>query len=621
MKDESRKNLACLILLVLLGAGVYLDSLGGKFLWDDEFLIVKNSFIKEPARLRDFFTQSPGAGAGRYWSCYRPLATLTYAADYALWKLNPAGFHLTGVLLHVLVTLSVFRLFALLFRDRLLAFGTAALFTVSPLHAGAVAYVSGRSDPLAALFVLLAFIFYVESERAGRKSFPVAAAAAYALALLSRENSLVFPLLLLAWHYVFRVKIAPGRYLFFPAAAALYLVARLTLLRCLFVPSEFTSTFFQRLPGFFAALTGYARLLLLPVRLHVEYGFPFFRFTDYRVILGMVLLALALAGLAIARRRSRLVLFAGCWFFLALLPTANLYPVNAYMAEHWLYLPSIGFFLLPAGFLAWLARERNRPTAAKVALSVLLVASGILAVKQNLYWRDAVTFYERTLKYVPRSKRMLNNLALLYERAGKYNEAIELHRRAIAVEPGFAIGYSNLSQVYWRTGRYEEALAAADRALEISPNLAEAYISRGLVYKTQGRHQESIAAFRKAVELKPAFAGGYLNLAEAYQAAGDRVSALAAARKAIEIDPNLAEAHTTLGNLSFAAGDDEGAISAFRRALEINPDSGTAHNNLAVVYYKRKKFELAIQHCDRAVALGYPVNPGFLKLINTAGHR
>ncbi len=54
-------------------------------------------------------------------------------------------------------------------------------------------------------------------------------------------------------------------------------------------------------------------------------------------------------------------------------------------------------------------------------------------------------------------------------------------------------------------------------------------------------------------------------------------------------------------------------IIEFRKAIEINPYDGSSHNNLAVCHYSKEEYSLAINHCDKAVELGYRVNPELLK--------
>ena len=168
----------------------------------------------------------------------------------------------------------------------------------------------------------------------------------YSLALLSRESALVLPLLILLYHYFFRKKI--NSVIFMPVCglAFLYGVLRVTLLRNLLSEMEYSSTLLQRLPGFFVAVTNYLRLLVAPFNMHMEYGNKEFAFTNPQAILGIIIFA-SLLAVAVKQKEKRPVFsFSVLWFFVALLPASNIFPINAYMAEHWLYIPSIGFFMI-----------------------------------------------------------------------------------------------------------------------------------------------------------------------------------------------------------------------------------------------------------------------------------
>ena len=149
-----------IVLIVLIGLAVYSNSLKGQFLWDDEGLIQYNPHIKNWGYLSKIFISNLRAGAGDSTNFYRPVQVFTYLIDYSLWKLNVIGYHMTNVLLHILVALSIYWLIQILFGDRILSLLTALFFVVHPIHTEAITYISGRADPLAALFILLCFIFY-----------------------------------------------------------------------------------------------------------------------------------------------------------------------------------------------------------------------------------------------------------------------------------------------------------------------------------------------------------------------------------------------------------------------------------------------------------------------------
>lgn len=183
-----RSIYACAAIIALMTFALYLPALGNGFVWDDFQYVVQNDHIRSinPAFIRWALTDS----SINYW---HPLAWLSLAIDYALWGLNPAGYHLTGIVLHAintfLVVVFVVRLVEIARarpdpsvpggdpgaaaspdeRSALITGGVAgALFGLHPLHVESAAWIAERKDLLCALFFLLCIIAHVDSVRGQR---------------------------------------------------------------------------------------------------------------------------------------------------------------------------------------------------------------------------------------------------------------------------------------------------------------------------------------------------------------------------------------------------------------------------------------------------------------------
>ncbi len=566
---KKQTTFTAIILIIILGFAVYGNSLNGKFIWDDEYLVRDNVYIKNWSHIPKIFTKDIAAGAGRKYNFYRPLQMLTYTIDYSLWKLDVKGYHLTNILLHILVALGIYWLINILYDDRLLSLLTGIFFLVHPIHTEAIAYISGRADSLAVLFMLLCFVFYVKKPSLG---VYILMLLSYILALLSRENSLILPALLLLYHYTFKKKLKVKKFLSILSIASIYILLRFTALKYLLPDIFWLTNVFERIPGFFVAITNYIRLILLPFNLHMEYGdkLLLFHLTDPQAIAGIIILFSLLIYAFRKRNSNVLVFFSISWFFVALLPVSNLYPVNAYMAEHWLYLPSIGFFLLLAKGLSYIYRTKEFRIFTIVSTIGLLAFYSYLTVRQNAYWREPLAFYERILKYTPDSSRVYNNLGLLYNAINKK----------------------------------EDAIASYKKAIEINPDYVGAYINLGIVYHTLNNKEEAIALYRKAIAINPDLAEAYNNLGLAYEA-NNKKEAIASYKKAIEINPDYAPAYNNLGIVYYTLDKKEEAIALYKKAIEINPDFAKAYNNLSIIYFYKKQYKLAIEYCDRAKELGF----------------
>jgi len=496
-----------LILIIILGFSVYSNCLDGKFIWDDFGLVKNNDYIKSWGNLPEIFTKGIGAGGGSNF--YRPLQMATYVADYSLWKFNPVGYHLTNTLLHILAALAIYWLINIIFSSRMLAFLTAALFVAFPAHTEAVSYIAGRADSLAVIFILLTLIFYIKSLSFARPKMLILALLSCVCALLSKENSVIIPLLILLYHYAFKVKFRAKGFLIISCIVLGYAVLRLTVLKS---SIPVTLVIFQRIPGFFVALTEYTRILLLPFNLHMEYGDKLFSIFNPKALLGMAAAVLLVTIAFRQREKNNLVFFSISWFFLALLPVSNIYVINySFMMEHWLYLPSIGFFLILAKGLCLLYDSRKFKYAAIVLTISILTFYACLTVRQNNYWREPVALYKRALQFSPDSFRFLNELGLEYAQMKLNKEAITCYKKALEVNPRLAGVHYNLGALYSFTGDDQQAILSLKKAVELAPWYTEAYFALGKVYCRANKKEEAFSLYKKLVEIKPGLAAARLD--------------------------------------------------------------------------------------------------------------
>src|SRR5262245_52808220 len=325
--------------LVVCGAAlaVYVSALGDGFVWDDGNIIVANPSIKHWSEAARFFVSS----LERNTEYYRPLLGLSFLGDWQLFGPWAAGFHLTSILIHAAVGVLLYVLAARILGDPLAAVFAALLFVVHPVHTEAVTYVSGRSDPLAALFALAALIWSLEPHR---RALSVAA---FFLALLSRETSSGVLLLLV----LVDLTVGPRgtwtarltrRYLPYVGALAVYLVMRWLAVGAGTVTND-TAVYplGTRLLTLPKVVVGYLRLLVVPSSLHMERVVAPATSPLDPTVLGPVLLLVTFVAAVESWRRERRaawpVVFGAAWFGLALLPVANLVPLATFMAEHWLY--------------------------------------------------------------------------------------------------------------------------------------------------------------------------------------------------------------------------------------------------------------------------------------------
>lgn len=426
---------------------------------------------------------------------------VTYTVDYTLWKLNIKGYHLTNILLHILAAITIYHLMNVIYRDRFLSLLTGIFFVTHPVHTEAVSYISGRSDSLGALFLLFSFIAYIKILQNRNAFFYILMILSYIGALLSREANLVLPLLLLAYHGVFRKKIMYRNWGTLTAIAILYALLRSVVLKDTlpagYIPFVALS---QRFIGFLAAIANYTRLLVFPCNLHMEYGMKLFRLTEPMALAGIVITILLLSY-AYKKRNNKIISFSILWFFAALMPVSNLYALNAYMAEHWLYIPSIGFFVILGNVSCFIYRKEKIRIIGLFFIIGLIIFYSSSTIMQNNYWKDPVTFYERTLKYAPLSYKIMVNLGYEYISNSRNKDAAVLFKRVLQINPNYMEAYNGLGNAYLHMKDRDKAIEVYKKAVGIDPGYAKGYFHLSLIYFCKNQYDLAIKYCDKAAEL------------------------------------------------------------------------------------------------------------------------
>jgi len=191
---------------------------------------------------------------------------------------------------------------------------------------------------------------------------------------------------------------------------------------------------------------------------------------------------------------------------------------------------------------------------------------------------------------------------LLFDTAGRYEEAIAAYDRALAIKPDKDKAFNNKGTALRNLGRYEEAIAAYDQALAIKPDKHEAFYNKGFALGDLGRYEEAIAAYDHALAIKPddeAFQGkgvalGYLGRCE---------EAIAAFDQALAIKPDKHVALNNKGVTLGYLGRYVEAIAAFDQALAIKPDKHVAFYNKACCYGLQKDVVKAVEFLQQAIGL------------------
>ncbi|OIO34246.1 MAG: hypothetical protein AUJ70_01565 [Candidatus Omnitrophica bacterium CG1_02_40_15] len=481
-------------LIILAGIFSYLNSIHNEFIWDDEDFVLKNSTVKDWHKWPTVFTENMIHGARKGSNFYRPLQSLTHGFDYMVWKDKPLGHHVSNIIFHILAGVAAYLMLRKIFSINI-AFLAALFFIIHPVQTEVVTYISGRSDAMAAFFVMLTIIFFEKNL--------LAAIVAFILSLMSKESALIGPCLLMVYLLFKNGSVKPYSKKLFLLFLIMfgYCTLRLTVL-------DFSKTVSGNLPQpffyvplwirfctFLKALPVYFSILLWPFGLHMERQMDLAQsifepqvFSGFLMLAGIFFIAYRI------RKFNMAMLFSACWFFIALFPNSNIIPINALIYEHWLYLPSLGFFITAAWIIEELLKQGK---ILKYAVIFITISIGLFymwrTIERNKEWRDHISFYESTIKYVPNSARLHNNLAMAYSDKGRAEDAIDEYKMAVRLGDYYPQTHFNLSNIYIAKGDYKSAMEELQRSVEIDNNFLYSHENLAILYFNQKKNSEAKA--------------------------------------------------------------------------------------------------------------------------------
>ena len=569
-----------ILAVVILGFGLYANSLNGQFLWDDHHFITGNIYIKDWRYLPKLFTQTLASGHFVESTYYRPIQELSYMIDYHLWGLNVQGYHLTNILLHILNTILLFYFLNCTQVSRPGTILASLLFLVHPVNAEAVSALAGRGEPLAALFMLLCLIYYHKNTDDFKMNRAGLIFLSYTLALFTKENTIIFPLVLFVYHFAFRKKATLKTIWPITLSIVVYFTTRMTLVHSLPNVGQRIEGGAQRLPGFFDAFVRYLKIFFIPTDLHFDYGQPTFTWAHPSVVAGILLII----GLIITawkwREQKPFQSFAIGWFLVTLAPYTNVYLLYSYMAEHYLYFPSMGFFMLVAGMGATTLSHKT----GKLSWTILFIILGSLTIWQTNYWRDALIFLNRTISYNPTSAGLYNNLGVEYSRRADIENEIKAYKRALHFDPNYALAHRNLGIAYYSQGQLDAARASLERALMLEREDIKTRNALAVVYQKQGLATQAIQIWEETIWRNPDFAGGYNNLGALYSEENELDKAVYYLQKAVAIDSTNTESYFNLAVVYYKKGELEKADAVLTKILQLNGRHSPA-------YFLKKEIE------------------------------
>ena len=436
-----------LLALVAVAAALpFISALGGPFLWDDTHLIENNPHVHSFAHPGRFFTHSffdTGTDASASFIVYfRPLLHLSYALDWAVGGGNPAVFHATNLLLSMIAAGLAADSLMRWSRTTYWALFSALVFAWHPTKAESVAWISGRTDLLVGIFILLAC-----KARSKRSASPVVSWAIELLATLcayaSKETAILRPLFISIEHWsraghpplskqFFASLLKASRYQLLVAIAYLALRSRLFPIVTWSHASVDHQLLTTRLGLVLETLGRAGQLFIFPFPQAAEHGLTAFDdhsrliLSPTHVVIGSAFLLALIVLSLLTRRRAPAVAIGSATILASLLPTANLIPTHLQCAiyERFLFLPTLGLALLLAGLLPIIARNRVVQRSCSVALVCILALCYMRCTARAQDYASTSRFWTHEKQVNPLSTVAQQGLVEVARSNGNITEAV-----------------------------------------------------------------------------------------------------------------------------------------------------------------------------------------------------
>lgn len=602
----SRHNTIACLLLAVATIALYSPTFGHPFIfnYDDDNYVLSNAHVKAGLTWQTL-TWSVTSTEFANW---HPLTWLSHALDCQLYGLNPAGPHVTNVMLHVC---NVVLLFLLLVRATGAAgrsFLVAALFAVHPFNVESVAWIAERKNVLSTFFFLLslgAYCWYALKPSIGRY---LTLAAFFVLGLASKPMVITLPFVLVLLDYWPLGRIRPIRQSLqnidgrtrdqrnptqdqitvSPASLSSLVLEKLPLF-ALAAADGVVTMFAQRSYGAIHlvlpigvrlenAVYAYAMYLwkaFWPARLAVFYPHPGAALASWQFALAAVFL-LVMSAFVWQQRASRPYFVIGwLWFLGILVPVIGLVQVGEQaMADRYAYLPLIGVFVMAVWGVADSADHVKVASPIRFTLAAAILAIySLVALQQIGYWRSAVELWARTVDVTKDNFTAEENLSAGLLVSDRTEEAVVHLRRSIQIRPQDPTGHLNLAAALAESSHRWEAISEYETGIPLTSDpkrLLGPYQNLGRLYAQIGNYAKSRTSYEavlrinpnlnsakeelKEINLQDAFrdvaetrsAKAFFHLGQVLEQNGRLPEARSVYEQAVALDPKSAEARQAL---------------------------------------------------------------------------
>ena len=588
LKEKKTSLLPWFLLITGITAICLSPMLGNGFTnWDDGFYVMDNALLRGPD-WNGIFTQQVNDN-------YHPLTIITLAINFQLSELSPFSYLLFNLLLHLANTILVFYFIWLISgKKTFVAFLTALVFGIHPMHVESVAWVSERKDVLYTFFFLLSLIEYWRYLQTNRLAKYWSCFLLFGLSLLSKPAAIVLPFVLLLLDYWkgrrFDKKTITEK-IPFVILSILFAIVTLQIQSKQAIIGLDVFSFWQRSLFACYGIMIYLARFFVPYPLSAFHPFPSPGNLGWMITISPIIV-IALFAFTLYHRKNKLVVFSILFFVINLLLVLQLVSIgNTIVAERYTYVPYIGLAFL---FSTWLNNYLDK--ASKVFLwlvpSVLVAVFGFMSFQRTKVWNNSLTLWNNVIDRYPNAPVPRTNRANYFYK--------------LAIDPSHAAEAKSL---------YQQALEDCNVALKTEPRHKPGYEIRGLVFQNLNRNTEALADGQTLVRLAPADRMGYSISSTANMRLNKPEEALADLDMCIKLKPDDDISLNNRGTILYNKKKYTEARDDYSRAIDLNP-KGNYYLNRSFCYFELGDLSKAKADAQMALQKGTAIDDNYRRSLN-----
>ena len=610
MHQRTGWNVLCLVIaiFILIGLGIYFNSLQNDFHYDDGHHIVKNFYIRSLGNIPLFFTEpktfSSLSGQFRH---YRPLVLLSYAVNYYLAGLNPIGYHLINLGFHIGSAFMVFLIMRVMVANGWTSLFTSLaaglLFLTTPFNSEVVNYITARSSVMSTFLCLLAFYFWIKFRKNQTSYyFYIASLLTFTLAMLTKEVAIVLPLLVLLYDLYFK-KISFPTFQNYRAILSYIPFLLAGVLVGFVLRRAFFGAFLsvrKREENFYfitkaKVLAKYCYATFVPAQLSIQHlihdTLNIYFFLSIVLIIGLVILAYRLWRHS--EQLGKMISFFILWFFISLLPVVAFSLTEPYQ-ENRGYLAGVGLIgILAIGLeklrIRWSQGGGLQKVLVYVLFGFLIILYSSGTIIRNTVWRNELTLWSDVMEKYPQSTTAYIQAGIYHSMVGNMGLAEKEYRTVLKIEPGNCAALNKLGALYYKKGVLDMAMEMLKKALECGPYYIDTHYFLARIYKEKGDLAQSSRHLLFVLNSSPHNIRVFEMLMENYASMGKLAIAHKMISKALEIDPGNPGARRAMGLIYMYQKQWTSAQVEFEKVLSYMPNDHQTLKDLRYIYHLQKK--------------------------------